>query len=97
MLPTLEEIKQQCRIDYDYEDNLLEIYLKTAIKRVENRLNRKIYEEEVPETDETGQLITDDIKMALMLAVCHFYDTRDATKIPRGFYELIDSYRFISL
>lgn len=97
MFPTLEELKLQCRIDYDYEDSLIDIYLKAAIRRAEVRLNRKLYETEIPENESCGILINDDIKMALILAVGHFYESRDASKIPAGFYELIDPYRYIPL
>lgn len=97
MFPTIEELKLQCRIDFEDENELLNTYLKAAITRVETRVNRKLYDDSIPEDDSSGLLVNEDIKLALMLAVNHFYDTRNAAKIPTGFYELIDPYRHIPL
>ncbi|WP_392552919.1 head-tail connector protein [Orbus wheelerorum] len=95
--PTIEELKLQCRIDYSDEDSLLDMYLKAAINRAETRLNRKLYEDSIPEDKSNGIVVNAEIKMALILAVNHFYDSRNAAKIPTGFYELIDPYRVIPL
>ena len=38
---TLDEIKSQCRIDDDGQDELLEVYLAAAIATIENYTNRK--------------------------------------------------------
>lgn len=97
MFPTLDELKLQLRIDHDYENSLLDIYLKAAHSKAETRLNRRLYEDEIPEDESDGMLINAEIKMALILAVTHFYDSRDSSKIPTGFYELIDPYRHIPL
>ncbi|QBH98417.1 phage gp6-like head-tail connector protein [Limnobaculum zhutongyuii] len=102
---TLKEIKIQCRIDADYtvEDDFLELIGKAAIKRIETRTNRHLYKTEVPETDLDGLLFQEDIKLAALLLVGHWYENRtavgdfDQTEVPMGFNFIIDPYRFIPL
>ena len=62
-LPTLEKLKQQCRLDEDntFEDELLKTYLMAAKQRAEGYINRHLYEGNIPEEDPDGLLITDDI------------------------------------
>ena len=98
-LPTLEKLKIQCRIDEDHvvEDDLLETYLLAAKKRVENYINRKLYEDTIPESDPDGLLISDDIEFAIMLVVGHFYENRESSSLPPGFKALLEPYRFINL
>ena len=67
--PTIEKLKAQCRIDDDNsaEDHLLTTYALAAKKRAENYINRTLYDENIPETDPDGLLISDDIELALCL------------------------------
>ncbi|MDX7986695.1 phage gp6-like head-tail connector protein [Xenorhabdus sp. 12] len=97
--PTLEQLKQQCRIDNDDdgEDALLSTYARAAIKRAENYLNRRLYEADVPETDPDGLLVTEDVTLAIMLTVGYWYENREAQSIPAGFKALLEPYRFIPL
>ncbi|CAI2037052.1 uncharacterized phage protein (possible DNA packaging) [Serratia fonticola] len=99
MVPSLEELKLQCRIDADWteEDDLLKGYAGAARKRAENFINRKLYDDTVPEEDNDGLVISDDIKLAIMLAVGFWYDTRTPTNLPAGFSSLLEPYRFIPL
>ncbi|EKT55519.1 head-tail connector protein [Providencia sneebia] len=92
-LPTLDELRQQCRIDTEHEDDILLGYLSAAKEKASNYLNRTLYEENVPNDDPNGIEITPVIKLALMLAVGFWYDTRELKKIPQGFYELLSDYR----
>ncbi|PHM66716.1 head-tail connector protein [Xenorhabdus sp. KJ12.1] len=92
-LPTLEELRLQCRIDSDEEDSLLLTYLAAAREKATNYLNRNLYETQIPETDPDGILLTPVIKLALMLAVGFWYETRDPKRLPTGFRELLDDYR----
>ncbi|EQA5332756.1 head-tail connector protein [Proteus mirabilis] len=98
-LPTLEKLKQQCRLDEDntFEDELLKTYLMAAKQRAEGYINRHLYEENIPEEDPDGLLITDDIELALMLAVGNFYENRETAILPAGFKLLLDPYRHINL
>ncbi|BET98099.1 head-tail connector protein [Xenorhabdus taiwanensis] len=92
-LPTIEELRLQCRIDSDEEDTLLQAYLESAREKAINYLNRNVYEEVVPDTDPNGMLFTPLIKLALMLAVGFWYETRDPKRLPPGFRDLLDDYR----
>lgn len=98
-LPTLEKLRAQCRIDEDndLEDTLLQTYLGAAKSRAENYTNRTLYDGDIPDTDPDGLLISDDIEVALMLAVTHFYENRDPAAMPNGFKAILDPYRHINL
>lgn len=99
MIPSLEEIKTQCRLDGSDEDELLMLYASAARERAENYLNRHLYDEEVPEEDENGLVITPAIKLALLLMIGHWYENREGTliggmsEIPFGFTGLLRDYR----
>ncbi|MBC8947136.1 MULTISPECIES: head-tail connector protein [Xenorhabdus] len=97
--PPLKLLRQQCRIDSDNhaEDDLLDTYSRAAIKRAESYLNRRLYEDAVPDTDPDGLLVTEDITLAIMLTVGFWYDNRDAQSLPLGFQALLEPYRFIPL
>ncbi|MCX8641677.1 MULTISPECIES: head-tail connector protein [unclassified Gilliamella] len=102
--PTLDEIKNQCRIDNDDEDNLLNIYLKAAISRAQNYTNRIFYEDKIPEdANSSAMLVEPDVKIAILLAVGYWYQQReDVTSeqlysVPLGFNALLNSYRYIPI
>ncbi|MXF49898.1 phage gp6-like head-tail connector protein [Raoultella sp. Lac2] len=105
MSTTIEKLRAQCRIDIDdtTEDELLKLYFGSARRKAENFINRKLYEDEVPETDPYGLLIADDILLALMLLVGHWNESREEASdvnkmsIPFGFTSLLEPYRFIQL
>lgn len=42
---TLDEIKLQCRIDGDSENELLTVFLTSAKAMIENYTNRKLFDE----------------------------------------------------
>ncbi|MBD2798184.1 phage gp6-like head-tail connector protein [Xenorhabdus sp. 18] len=97
--PTLEQLRQQCRIDSDNpaDDDLLDTYSRAAIKRAENYLNRRLYEEAVPEADPDGLRVSEDVTLAIMLAVGYWYENREAQSLPSGFKALLEPYRYIPL
>lgn len=105
MLLTLEEIKKQCRIDSDMddEDDFLKLLGAAVQKRTETRLNRTLYAKEVPATDLDGLVMPDDIKMGMLMLCSHFYENRSAvtdfeqTEVPLSYHWLVDPYRFIPL
>lgn len=96
-MPTIEELRHQCRIDAEDDEQLLLMYANAAKKRAENYINRILYDDVVPIEDETGLSISDDIKLAIMLAVGFWYENREPQALPAGFFYLIDPYRFIPL
>ncbi|EML0459120.1 phage gp6-like head-tail connector protein [Klebsiella michiganensis] len=105
MSTTIEKLRAQCRIDIDdtTEDESLMLYYGAARRRAENFINRNLYEDEVPETDPDGLVIADDILLALMLLVGHWFNSREEASdvnkmsIPFGFTSLLEPYRFIPL
>ncbi|HHT0069951.1 TPA: head-tail connector protein [Raoultella ornithinolytica] len=102
---TIEKLRAQCRIDADdeTEDELLLLQYGAACRRAENFINRKLYEDAVPDTDPDGLKIADDILLALMLLVGHWFNSREEASdvnkmsIPFGFTSLLEPYRFIPL
>ena len=98
MSTTIEKLRAQCRIDIDdtTEDESLMLYYGAARRRAENFINRNLYEDEVPETDPDGLVIADDILLALMLLVGHWYANREevvtgvsASRLPMGVAALL--------
>ncbi|ABR74601.1 phage gp6-like head-tail connector protein [Actinobacillus succinogenes] len=101
---TIDEIKLQCRIDGDEEDDLLVIYLDAAKATVENYTNRKLYETLPDEPPENAQEITSDLKIALLMLVAYMYENRGGWNEAQGASNLglpptvkliIERYRFI--
>lgn len=96
MIPSLEELRIQCRIDSDNtdEDSLLELYVSAAREEAEQFLNRRLYDDSVPEDDTTGIVITSSIKLRVMQLVNFWYDNRDQPEVvPDFFFNGIRSYR----
>lgn len=108
MLLSPEEIKAQLRLDEDYtdEDNFLELLGRAVQARTENYLNRRLYEADgggVPEDDPEGLILSDDIRIGMLLLVTHFYENRstvtevEKVELPMSFNWLVGPYRYIPL
>lgn len=105
MILKLEEIKAQLRIEADFteEDQLLKLLGGAVEARVSNYLNRKLYESTVPDTDEDGLVVSDDIRQAMLMLCSHFYENRSSvsdvemSEMPQAFAWLVNPYRFIPL
>ncbi|AOR64859.1 head-tail connector protein [Pectobacterium wasabiae] len=99
MIPTVKELRNQCRIDSDdaSEDEVLTLYCAAAKRRAENYINRTLHDDSAPENDSEGLVISPDIKLALMLAVGFWYENREAQNLPTGFFVILEPYRFIPL
>ncbi|WP_392421366.1 head-tail connector protein [Edwardsiella piscicida] len=99
MMPTLDELRQQCRIDDKSEDALLMIYAGAAKVAAETFLNRSLVTEG---EDISGDALplTPDIKLALMMMVGHWYTNREAVSpeqlmpVPFSYRALLEPYRF---
>lgn len=103
-LPTIEELKQQVNVDHDDDDNLLLTYSSAAKTTIENHINRKLYEDSVPDDCSNGMVINNVIKVAIMMLVAHWYDNREAVAVnssavvlPLAYQMLINPYRIIPL
>lgn len=107
MLLTLDEIKHQCRLESDdtNEDEQLTLYAKAAQRNIENTIGRMLYqsEDEVPEDVLWFAVLeeAEDIKLAMLMLVAHYYANREATtteslrQIPLGVRELVSPWRVI--
>ncbi|EMM2358375.1 head-tail connector protein [Citrobacter freundii] len=101
MRPSIQELRYQCRIDSDddTEDVMLELYLNASLKHAEKITNRHLYDNVVPDGDHDGMVIDDDIKLALMLLVSHWYENREpiskdsVNKIPFGVDAILKQHR----
>ncbi|ELU16554.1 hypothetical protein CAPTEDRAFT_121697 [Capitella teleta] len=105
---TLEEIRQQCRIDADDsgssdEDTLLTRYGMVAEEAVESDLNRNLYATaaDIPEDDTTGLVAKMTHKQAMLLMVGQLYENREATseltmkEVPLAYQHFIEKDRVI--
>lgn len=108
MLLSPEEIKAQLRLDEDYadEDNFLELLGRAVQARTENYLNRRLYAADggrVPEEDPEGLILSDDIRMGMLLLLTHLYENRstvtevEKVELPMSFNWLVGPYRHIPL
>jgi len=107
MLLTLDEIKMQCRLENDFtdEDRLLELLALAAEAKATTYLNRNLYKtnDEIPELDEDGMVITEDIRLGLLMLIAHWYENRETassgglTETPFAFEALLQPYRIYGL
>lgn len=105
MLLTLQEIKDQLKLDSDDEDTLLELLGNAVQKRTETFLNRTLYEkpEDIPEEDTEGLTLSSDLKLGMLLLLTHYYENRSSVseveklEMPMSFTWLVGPYRFIPL
>lgn len=74
---TLDEIKLQCRIDSDDEDELLAAFLISAKAIIENHTNRQLFAELPSENVPHNALeISADLKVAILMLVSYLYENR---------------------
>lgn len=103
MLLTLEEIKTQCRLESDFtdEDTHLELLALAAEAKATTYLNRNLYKTlvDIPDLDLDGMVITEDIRLALLMLVSHWYEHRSSvselemSETPQAFEFLLYSRR----
>ncbi len=107
MLLKEEEIKSHLRLDDGlYSDgDFLQLLAQAVQKRTETYLNRKLYapDETIPEDDPDGIHLTDDVRLAMLMLVSHFYENRSAStnveklETPVSFRWLAGPYRIVPL
>lgn len=78
---TVQELKQQLRLDNDDEDLLLQLYLDAAFEVLELLLNKKIYTEEPGDgtTDESYLIYDNSVKIAHLQIAGEQYKNREVT------------------
>lgn len=101
----ISAVREHCRIDEDdnSEDSLLSIYSGAAKKYVERWTRRKLYQANTDpgfDSDENRMLLDDDIRMAMLLLIGHWYANREAvsigetaSEVPMAVSALLQSYR----
>lgn len=101
---TLEQIKQQCRIESDFteDDTYLEHLGEVSELAVENDLNRTLYVTDIPEEDPFGLLVNARHKQAMLLMVGNLNENRESTitgtiinEVPLAYQHLIERDRVI--
>lgn len=106
MTITLDDVKQQCRIEHDLEDNLLIDYLLSARRTIENLTNRKLFDELPENPSENALLLTADLKMAVLMLTAYLYENRSGWNeannspnfsIPPTVEVIIQPYKFITI
>lgn len=100
---SLDLVKAHCRIDNDNEDNLLQSYIESALGHIESQLGRKLYNDNVPDSDSTGIVINAPIRHAVLMLIAHWYENRESVvvgnfgskEIEIGTWRLIQPYRIM--
>ena len=97
--PTLTEIKLQCRIDYDYDDSLLDMYEKGAFKYLESYINREIITDDYTELTDNQIRFTDELKIAELMIISSYYSNRETVSstnmniVPMASQSILEMYR----
>lgn len=103
---TLDEVKQQCRIEHDLEDELLDTYLNSAKATLANLTNRTLFEKLPTEPPLDALEINHDLKLAILMLTAHYYENRSGWNetnnspnfaIPPTVETIALRYRFITL
>lgn len=104
MILTKEEIKRQLRLEVDdtTEDDLITALGCAAESRTATYLNRNLYAEaeDIQEGDDRGLVVSDDLRLAMLMLVTHFYENRSTTsevemlETPLAYSWLVSPYRF---
>ena len=103
---SLPVIRQQLRLEETYtdEDALLTLIGAAAEARTATFLNRNLYaaEADIPEVgDETALVVPDDLRLAMLMLVTHFYEHRstvsdfEQSETPMAYQWIAGPYRFI--
>lgn len=69
-LITLEEVKLHCRIDDDYEDTLLQVYIDTSLEVCQKHVGKRF---------DSGLEFTPAIKTGCLMYISFLYEHRSVT------------------
>ncbi|MEM8153167.1 head-tail connector protein [Morganella morganii] len=92
-LPTIEELKRQCYIDGDHDNDLLLQFLSAAISEVERVTNRKLTPEKPDKDDPDTLFLSADIVLRLKQMVGFWYENREGQSLPDSLYRHLRDYR----
>ncbi|MFW8589822.1 head-tail connector protein [Glaciecola sp. 2405UD65-10] len=107
---TISQCRIQCNLledEVEY-DPWFKQTIPAAVAFLSNTINRKIYESEDSlladvNAPESAMVITDDLKLALLMLIGHWFLNRESTsainlnEVPMGFEEITNPYRIINL
>lgn len=102
---TLEQVKYQCRIEHNDEDELLNGYILSAYDYVQNHTGRNLYNDNIPDDDKNGIIITPSINHACLMLVAHWYANRETVannmvnvaEMPFSVVHLLQPYRILGV
>lgn len=77
MLVTVEELKQQMRVDFDEEDELIRLYGVAAQDTILNMIRRDAEELEIYDRDDGEAKIAAPVKTAILILAAHLYKNRE--------------------
>ena len=92
-LPTIEELKRQCYIDGDHDNDLLQQFLSAAVSEVERVTNPRLYEEKTDKDDPGALFLSTDIELRLRQMVGFWYENREGQSLPDSLYRHLRDYR----
>lgn len=93
-LITLEEVKDHCRIDGDYDDTMLKIYIPAALEVCQKHIGKRF---------DDGLDFTPAIKAGCLMYICLLYEYRtmigdvEASEIPLTINALWSVYRDVGI
>ena len=88
--PTLSEMKTQCRIDHNYDDDYLSQLENSAFNLMNTYLNRTIITDELTDNDIA---YNHQLKIAELMIIDSFYNDRSAEKIPGAAIFILNQFR----
>ena len=101
---TLDEAKQQCRIEHDDENELLQGYINASLSYSQSFLGRALYMTAVPADDSNGLLFNASVKQACLMLIGHWYAHREAVpdaekriETPFAVTQLLQPYRIMGV
>ena len=94
--PTLSEIKTQCRIDHNYDDDYLSQLENSAFNLMNTYLNRTIITDLNAELTDNDIMYNDQLKIAELMIIDSFYNDRSAEKIPGAAIFILNQFRIFS-
>ncbi|CDF99855.1 head-tail connector protein [Avibacterium paragallinarum] len=104
---TLDEIKLQCRIDGNEEDELLKVFLRSAKAMIENHTNRKLFSElPIDNAPDNALEVGADLKIAILMLVAYLYENRSGVNelnqakyasFPPAVKMIVERYTYIAI
>lgn len=103
---TLDEVKQQCRVEHDFEDDLLATLLNAAKGTIESITNRQLFERLPPNPPDNALELNHEIKIAVLMLAAYYYENRSGWNeanaapnfdIPPTVERLVSPHRWITL